>query len=346
MAHHGAGRQPARALLAGRGDRRPSVGALVALPAAAPVRHLPGAGHRRVRGVPRPVGLHPADVRPRPVDDQALRPRRASPSTGCDVPGVGTDDRAACWSCSSVVVRRCSTWWWWRSGAAAFGERLLAMKDSPAACATLGIEPDRGQAGRVRLSAAMAGVGGALYAGTLGSVSPPTFDFFESLPLLLLAVVGGIGTRGGRALRRRRPRRPRRSSPSAVPWFDERHSACCPAPWASPSGRNPERRRRRPARAAARRSGAGPSLSSASSPSRPSSSASGCSDGAVAGLVAPRRWRSRAPARSAPRRLSADPSARRGAPTGVDGARRRPTCRSSGPASTGRSPRRGRRARP
>ena len=52
------------------------------------------------------------------------------------------------------------------------------------------------------LSAAMAGVGGALYAGTLGSVSPERFSLFESLPLLLLAVVGGIGTAVGRALRR------------------------------------------------------------------------------------------------------------------------------------------------
>ena len=43
----------------------------------------------------------------------------------------------------------------------------------------------------------MAGVGGALYAAALGTVSPDRFNFFDSLPLLLLAVVGGIGTAGG-----------------------------------------------------------------------------------------------------------------------------------------------------
>src|SRR3546814_10977670 len=43
----------------------------------------------------------------------------------------------------------------------------------------------------------MAGVGGALYAGTLGSVSPERFSLFESLPLLLLTVVGGISTAAG-----------------------------------------------------------------------------------------------------------------------------------------------------
>ena len=47
------------------------------------------------------------------------------------------------------------------------------------------------------LSAAMAGVGGALYGGSLGTVTPDRFTFFESLPLLLLAVVGGIGSTGG-----------------------------------------------------------------------------------------------------------------------------------------------------
>jgi hypothetical protein len=46
-------------------------------------------------------------------------------------------------------------------------------------------------------SAAIAGVGGAVYAGALGTMSPDRFTFFASLPLLLLAVVGGIGSAGG-----------------------------------------------------------------------------------------------------------------------------------------------------
>lgn len=81
-----------------------------------------------------------------------------------------------------------------RSG---FGMRLLAMKDSPAACATLGLDVTRLKLAVFGLSAAMAGVGGALYAGTQGSVSPDRFALFESLPLLLLSVVGGIGTAAG-----------------------------------------------------------------------------------------------------------------------------------------------------
>jgi branched-chain amino acid transport system permease protein len=85
-----------------------------------------------------------------------------------------------------VAVRRSS-----------FGERLLALKDSPAAAATLGMNVTLLKLGVFALSAAMAGVGGALWAGTQGSVSPERFALVESLPLLLLAVVGGIGTAGG-----------------------------------------------------------------------------------------------------------------------------------------------------
>jgi branched-chain amino acid transport system permease protein len=81
-----------------------------------------------------------------------------------------------------------------RSG---FGQRLLAMKDSPAACATLGIDVTRLKLAVFALSAAMAGVGGALYAGTLGSLGYERFGLFESLPLLLLTVVGGIGSASG-----------------------------------------------------------------------------------------------------------------------------------------------------
>lgn len=78
-----------------------------------------------------------------------------------------------------------------------FGQRLLALKDSPAAAVTLGMNLTATKIAVFTLSAAMAGVGGALYGGTLGSVSPNRFVFFESLPLVLLAVVGGIGSAAG-----------------------------------------------------------------------------------------------------------------------------------------------------
>jgi branched-chain amino acid transport system permease protein len=113
-----------------------------------------------------------------------------------DIPGIDTTDRQtqlAVLACVAalgyllvVLIRRSS-----------YGQRLLAMKDSPAACATLGLNLTRLKLSVFALSAAMAGVGGALYAGTLGSVSPERFNLFESLPLMLLTVVGGIGTAAG-----------------------------------------------------------------------------------------------------------------------------------------------------
>jgi branched-chain amino acid transport system permease protein len=75
-----------------------------------------------------------------------------------------------------------------------FGQRLLALKDSPAACATLGIAPARVKLTVFTLSAGIAGLGGALYGGTLGTISPQNFAFVQSLPVLLLGVVGGIAT--------------------------------------------------------------------------------------------------------------------------------------------------------
>jgi branched-chain amino acid transport system permease protein len=78
-----------------------------------------------------------------------------------------------------------------------FGQQLLALKDSPAACATLGINPAVVKLAVFTLSAGMAGFGGALYGGTLGSISAQNFGFMLSLPLVLLGVVGGIGNAAG-----------------------------------------------------------------------------------------------------------------------------------------------------
>jgi branched-chain amino acid transport system permease protein len=78
-----------------------------------------------------------------------------------------------------------------------FGRRLLAMKSSDAACVTLGVNLTVTKLQVFTLSASIAGLGGALYGAQLRSVSPPTFQFLQSLPIVLLAVVGGIAAIGG-----------------------------------------------------------------------------------------------------------------------------------------------------
>jgi branched-chain amino acid transport system permease protein len=79
---------------------------------------------------------------------------------------------------------------WIRRGR--YGRFLLATRDSPAACGTLGLNITGTRVAVFAISAGMAGLAGALFAGM--RVSPGSNDFlmFQSLPLLLLAVVGGI----------------------------------------------------------------------------------------------------------------------------------------------------------
>ena len=74
-----------------------------------------------------------------------------------------------------------------------YGRRLTAMKDSPAASATLGQSLVSLKLSVFMLSAAIAGVGGALMTAQIGSANLDRFDIFLSLSLLMLTVVGGIG---------------------------------------------------------------------------------------------------------------------------------------------------------
>ena len=84
---------------------------------------------------------------------------------------------------------------WIRRGQ--FGRRLAAMRDSQVACATLGMSLARTKLMVFMISAAMAGLAGALYGGLKGSAGPIDFQMFQSLPILLLAVLGGITTASG-----------------------------------------------------------------------------------------------------------------------------------------------------
>jgi branched-chain amino acid transport system permease protein len=78
-----------------------------------------------------------------------------------------------------------------------FGRRLIAMRDSPAACATLGVDLLRTKLIVFVLSAAMAGFAGALYGALLGSVTTQNFEMLVGLPYLLLLVVGGVSVVSG-----------------------------------------------------------------------------------------------------------------------------------------------------
>jgi len=84
---------------------------------------------------------------------------------------------------------------WMRRGP--FGRRLLAMKDSEAACATVGMNLTGTKLAVFAVSAGIAGLGGALYGGLNQSINAQNFDFVTGLPIFMMTVVGGIGAVGG-----------------------------------------------------------------------------------------------------------------------------------------------------
>ncbi len=81
-----------------------------------------------------------------------------------------------------------------------FGRRLSAMGDSPAASATLGMSLTRTKLIVFTLSAALAGLGGALYGGQQHQVTANDFQSLLSLVLILLATIWGIKTVSGMLL--------------------------------------------------------------------------------------------------------------------------------------------------
>ncbi|MDQ1510368.1 MAG: branched-chain amino acid transport system permease protein livM [Actinomycetota bacterium] len=75
----------------------------------------------------------------------------------------------------------------------AYGRRLTAMKNSPAAGATLGLNIVRLKLSVFMISAAIAGLGGCLFAQEVGAVTSDRFSLFESMTMLMLLVVAGAG---------------------------------------------------------------------------------------------------------------------------------------------------------
>jgi branched-chain amino acid transport system permease protein len=113
-----------------------------------------------------------------------------------DVFGVSFDSNKAHLILLAVVFGLVATLLvWLRQGE--FARRLLAMKASPAACVTLGLNLTRTKVEVFALSAAIAGLGGALLGAQSNSISPDSFRFLQGLPIVLLAVVGGIAAVGG-----------------------------------------------------------------------------------------------------------------------------------------------------
>ena len=81
-----------------------------------------------------------------------------------------------------------------------FGRRLTALGDSPAASATLGINPIVTKLGVFVISAAICGFAGALLGVFQGTATVQDFQMLNGLAYLLLLVVGGVAVVSGAVL--------------------------------------------------------------------------------------------------------------------------------------------------
>jgi len=80
------------------------------------------------------------------------------------------------------------------------GRVLRAIRDDEVAAASLGIPVGLWKIRIFTLTAALAGLAGALYASYLGALIPNAFGVLTSMDLLLMAVVGGLGSIPGTIL--------------------------------------------------------------------------------------------------------------------------------------------------
>jgi branched-chain amino acid transport system permease protein len=74
------------------------------------------------------------------------------------------------------------------------GRAFVAIRDSEISAQSMGIHLAAYKTLSFALSAALAGIGGALYAHAIRFLSPDQFNILQSIDLLLMVVIGGLGS--------------------------------------------------------------------------------------------------------------------------------------------------------
>lgn len=77
------------------------------------------------------------------------------------------------------------------------GRAFVAIRDSEISAQSMGIHLARYKTLSFAISAALAGIGGALYAHQIRFLSPDQFNIIQSIDLLLMVVIGGLGSLHG-----------------------------------------------------------------------------------------------------------------------------------------------------
>lgn len=77
------------------------------------------------------------------------------------------------------------------------GRMILALREDEIAAQSIGIDATESKTLVFILGAGLAGVAGALYAGSANYLNPAGFEFHQSIKILTMVVLGGLGTLTG-----------------------------------------------------------------------------------------------------------------------------------------------------
>src|SRR4029079_15289455 len=80
------------------------------------------------------------------------------------------------------------------------GRAFVAIRDSEVSASCVGINLAYYKTMSFALSAALTGVGGALYAHKVGFISPEQFTLIQSIELVTIVIIGGVGSLHGAVL--------------------------------------------------------------------------------------------------------------------------------------------------
>ena len=97
----------------------------------------------------------------------------------------------------TLVLAAAGVLWLWRVLHAPFGYALRAGRDSPLRAEAIGIDVARLQWRGFVLAGAVAGVAGALFAFSKGSISPEAMGVAKSVDALVMVLLGGVQTLAG-----------------------------------------------------------------------------------------------------------------------------------------------------
>ena len=109
--------------------------------------------------------------------------------------GTGFGERGV--ALAAIALAALLTLGFWRLQRSSWGAAMRAVKDSEVAAESVGLNPVAIKALAFALSAACAGLAGALFAPLSGFVTPSTFAFLQSILFVLVVIVGGAGTVAG-----------------------------------------------------------------------------------------------------------------------------------------------------